>query len=106
MEEIDLRQKINHPFYYPMNNGKQTDVTDDRKSLIDVIFHAATEGDDDGNTLRVCSDAINDDEFRKRLSVEEFKQLMEPTTTETVLDDEALQEEEKNINRGIYPNKF
>ena len=23
-----------------MNNGKQTDVTDDRKSLIDVIFHA------------------------------------------------------------------
>lgn len=93
--EIDLRQKINHPFYYPMNNGKQTDVTDDRKSLIDVIFHAATEGDDDGNTLRVYGDAINDDEFRKRLSIEEFKQLMEPTTIETQLDPEALKRGEE-----------
>ena len=59
------------------------------------LLHAATEGDDDGNTLRVYGDAINDDEFRKRLSVEEFKQLMEPTTTETVLDDEALKRGEE-----------
>ena len=78
-----------------MNNGKQTDVTDDRKSLIDVIFHAATEGDDDGNTLRAYGDAINDDEFRKRLSIEEFKQLMEPTTIETQLDPEALKRGEE-----------
>ena len=58
-----------------MNNGKQTDVTDDRKSLM-CYFSCCNEGDDDGNTLRVYGDAINDDEFRKRLSVEEFKQLM------------------------------
>ena len=30
--EIDLRQKINHPFYYPENNGiVGAAVTDDRK---------------------------------------------------------------------------
>ena len=33
--EIDLRQKINHPFYYPENNGSvEAAVTGDRRGLI------------------------------------------------------------------------
>ena len=34
--EIDLREKINHPLYYPI------DPIADRKSLFDVIKHAVT----------------------------------------------------------------
>ena len=30
--DIDLRQKINHPFYYPMNDGNEDAVrTDDEE---------------------------------------------------------------------------
>ena len=42
--DIDMRQKINHPFYYPMNNGDDDQIrTDDRRSLIDVIYSAVLE---------------------------------------------------------------
>ena len=47
-------------------------MTDDRKSLIDVIYYAITQGDDEGNTLRVYGNATNDDEFRQRYTNEEF----------------------------------
>ena len=58
--EIDMRQKINHPFYYPMNNGdEQAVTTDDRKSLIDVIYGAVLEG-----TITAYGSATYDDEFR------------------------------------------
>jgi hypothetical protein len=36
--EIDLRQKINHSFYYPENDGIAA-VTDDRKSLKALLLH-------------------------------------------------------------------
>ena len=35
--EIDLREKMNHPFYYPENDGVGA-TTGDRRSLIDVII--------------------------------------------------------------------
>ena len=57
--EIDLRQKINHPFYYP----KIMEVaprTDDRKSLIDVIYSAIIEG-----AITAYDPANNDDEFKR-----------------------------------------
>ena len=58
--DIDLRQKINHPFYYPANDGAQT-VTGDRRSLIDVIYTAVTvEG-----SITAYGNAVMDDEFRE-----------------------------------------
>ena len=50
--EIDLREKINHPLYYPI------DPIADRKSLFDVIKHAVTVE----KTLKAY-DANIDDEF-------------------------------------------
>ena len=62
--EIDLRQKINHPFYYPENNGQpDAAVTGDRRSLIDVIYSAVLEG-----TITAYGNAVYDDEFREEMS--------------------------------------
>ena len=67
--EIDLRQKINHPFYYPENNGSVgAAVTGDRKSLIDVIYAAVLEG-----SITAYGNAVYDDEFRQEMSQEEKK---------------------------------
>jgi gliding motility associated protien GldN len=62
--EIDMRQKINHPFYYPENNGQpDAAVTGDRRSLIDVIYSAVLEG-----TITAYGNAVYDDEFREEMS--------------------------------------
>jgi len=67
--EIDLRQKINHPFYYPENNGiVGSAMTGDRKSLIDVIYSAIKEG-----SITAYGNAVYDDEFRQEMSQEEIK---------------------------------
>jgi len=69
--EIDLRQKINHPFYYPENNGVPgAAVTDDRRSLIDIIYSAIQEG-----SLTAYGNPVYDDEFREPMSVEEQKAI-------------------------------
>lgn len=69
--EIDLRQKINHPFYYPENNGiVGAAVTDDRKSLIDVIYTAIKEG-----SITAYGNAVYDDEFRAPMTQEEIKSI-------------------------------
>ena len=69
--EIDLRQKINHPLYYPENNGiVGAAVTDDRKSLIDVIFNAIQEG-----SVTAYGNAVYDDEFRAPMTPEEIKSI-------------------------------
>jgi gliding motility associated protien GldN len=66
--EIDLRQKINHAFYYPMNNGDPLSaLTGDRQSLIDVIYSAALEG-----TITAYGNASYDDEFREAMSDKEI----------------------------------
>ncbi|MDA9808438.1 gliding motility protein GldN [Flavobacteriales bacterium] len=69
--EIDLRQKINHPFYYPENNGVPgAAVTDDRSSLIDVIYNAIQEG-----SITAYGNAVYDDEFREPMAAEEAKAI-------------------------------
>ena len=69
--EIDLRQKINHPFYYPENDGVPgAAVTDDRKSLIDVIYNAIQEG-----SLTAYGNPVYDDEFREPMGDEEVKAI-------------------------------
>ena len=57
--EIDLRQKINHPFYYPENDGVGHTILD-RRSLIDVIYSAIQEG-----SITAYGNAVRDDEFSK-----------------------------------------
>ena len=67
--EIDLRQKINHPFYYPENDGVAHTI-DDRKSLIDVIYLAIQEG-----SITAYGNASMDDEMREPMTQEEIKSI-------------------------------
>jgi gliding motility associated protien GldN len=67
--EIDLRQKINHPFFYPENDGLSHTI-EDRKSLIDVIYSAILEG-----SITAYGNAVLDDEFREEMSQEDIKQI-------------------------------
>ena len=67
--EIDLRQKINHPFYYPENDGMSHTI-EDRKSLIDVIYSAILEG-----SITAYGNAVLDDEFREPMTPEDIKQI-------------------------------
>ena len=55
--EIDLREKANHPFYYPAIQPGQ-EAVNDRRSLIDVIMDAVIEG-----SITAYANAIYDDEF-------------------------------------------
>jgi len=69
--DIDMRQKINHPFYYPMNNGDIDQITtDDRKSLIDVIYTAVLEG-----TITPYGRPTYDDEFRFPMTPAEVRNV-------------------------------
>jgi len=69
--EIDLRQKINHAFYYPGNTGEAgAAITDDRMSLIDVIYSAIQEG-----TITAYGNAVYDDEFRSPMTATEIKTI-------------------------------
>lgn len=66
-----MRQKINHPFYYPMNNGDVDQITtDDRKSLIDVIYTAVLEG-----TITAYDRPTYDDEFRFPMTPAEVRNV-------------------------------
>ncbi|MDB9910366.1 gliding motility protein GldN [Flavobacteriales bacterium] len=67
--EIDMRQKINHPFYYPENDGVGHTIQD-RKSLIDVIYSAVQEG-----SITAYDNAAMDDEFREEMSQDAIKKI-------------------------------
>jgi len=67
--EIDLRQKINHPFYYPENDGVGHTILD-RKSLIDVIYSAIKEG-----SITAYDNPARDDEFREEMSQDAIKKI-------------------------------
>jgi gliding motility associated protien GldN len=67
--EIDLRQKINHPLYYPENDGVAHTI-DDRKSLIDVIYSAIQEG-----SITAYGNATMDDEMKEPMTQEEIKSI-------------------------------
>ena len=65
--EIDLREKINHPLYYPV-----TPISD-RKSLFDVIRQALLT---DGSITAYSAGALGDeDEFKKALLPSELKDM-------------------------------
>ena len=94
--EIDLRQKINHPFYYPENDGVAQTIQD-RKSLIDVIYSAIKEG-----SITAYGNAPRDDEFREEMSQDDIKkiggakeEMVETTNWEKVA--EGFSEEESTV---------
>ena len=94
--EIDLRQKINHPFYYPENDGVAQTIQD-RKSLIDVIYSAIQEG-----SITAYGNATRDDEFREEMSQDDIKkiggakeEMVETTNWEKVA--EGFSEEESTV---------
>jgi len=62
-------KKINHPFYYPENDGVAQTIQD-RKSLIDVIYSAIQEG-----SITAYGNATRDDEFREEMSQDAIKKI-------------------------------
>jgi len=71
--EIDLRQKINLPLYYP------TEPINDRKSLFDVIKQGILE---DGSITAYDPGPIGlDDEFTRALLPSEVKEMLSSTDT-------------------------
>ena len=72
--EIDLRQKINHPLYYPQESG--TIKTVDRNNLFKVLYNAAI-----GNgeiSIRVFSAEL-DDEFQNQMTESELEDAIKGT---------------------------
>lgn len=70
--EIDLRQKINHPLYYPQEVGSIKTV--DRNNLFKVLYNAAT-----GNgeiSIRAFS-AEKDDEFQNQMTATDLIKAVE-----------------------------
>ena len=77
--EIDLRQKVNHPIYYPQR--QKDEGTIDRKNLFDVILHAATNPDVELKQRLFLYSTLGgeyDDEFNSEpLSLDQINELME-----------------------------
>ena len=67
--EIDLRQKINHPLYYPQEDVI-TDETLDRDNLFTALYKAAIGN---GEVSIDIYDATNDDEFITLLTPQELE---------------------------------
>ena len=72
-QEMDLREKINHPYYYPVQ------PIADRKNLFDVLRTALLF---DGSLVAYGGGPTGeDDEFRYPLSQEEINEILNPTVT-------------------------
>lgn len=76
---IDLREKINHPLYYP------TEPINDRKSLFDVIKQSLLV--DGSITAYDPGPLLTDDEFKKPLLTSELKDIF--TRIDTVYVEDA-----------------
>ncbi len=85
--EIDLREKINLPLYYP------TEPIHDRKSLFDVIKQGIL--DDGSITAYDPGPTAQDDEFTKPLLPTEVKALL--TKTDTTQTEDILTGEMKSV---------
>ena len=77
--EIDLRQKMNHHFYYPAI-GDRTHLNVEQMSLIDVIMESIQEGglfyDKSNRVFKAEQNAKADNEFKYGLLSEEEKLLL------------------------------
>jgi gliding motility associated protien GldN len=75
--DIDLRQKINHPLYYPQDLTGQA-KTIDRDNLFTVLYNAAT-GNGEVSIRAFNAKAGDDDEFKEEITATDFIKLMEGT---------------------------
>jgi len=103
--EIDLRQIINHPLYYPENDGVAHTI-EDRQSLIDVIYSAIQEG-----SITAYGNPSMDDEFRQPMTLEEIKGIggAKETIEEAVNWDRVAEEgitEEEALERNVVKTEF
>jgi gliding motility associated protien GldN len=74
--QMDLREKVNHQFYYPI-----TEIQD-RASLFDVVRKAVLE---EGTLTAYGTGPVGtDDEFKYPLSAAQVDSLLNPTTTTMV----------------------
>ena len=86
--EIDLREKVNHPFYYPaVAPGQET--VNDRKSLIDVVMNAILEG-----SIIAYGNAVYDDEFKTPMTQEEIDAIQDQIEQEQAAGDIKPDEEQ------------
>jgi gliding motility associated protien GldN len=72
--DIDLRQKINHPLYYPQDPTGQA-ATIDRDNLFTVLYNAAT-GNGEVSIRAFNAQAGADDEFKEEITATDFMKLM------------------------------
>ena len=78
-QEIDLRQKFNHTFYFPL------DPIQDRKNLFDVIREALLV---EGSLVAYSAGPLgDDDEFTFPLSADSIRTILNPVTLVDEYDD-------------------
>ena len=71
-QEIDMRQKFNHPFYFPL------DPIQDRKNLFDVVREALLV---EGSLVAYSAGPLgDDDEFTSPLSADSIRKILNPVT--------------------------
>ena len=97
-EMIDVRQKINHSLYFPLEELV------DRKSLFDVIRHALLE--DGSVTCYSLGPTQEDDEFRYPFTTEEVDSLLNPEVVRYVEDLDTGEKIEKPVKEPITSEKI
>ena len=94
--DIDLRQKINHPLYYPQEDLKETV---DRDNLFSILYKAATlQGE---VSIKVYGNALMDDEFKQPMTPMELLNLIKG-----VEEIKYLQNEWGDDSLDVNGNKF
>ena len=82
-QEMDLKQKINHPYYYPV------DAIQDRSNLFDVIRDGLLI---EGSLVAYSTGPIGDeDEFTSPLSPDSIRKILNPVERIDKWDDEGLE---------------
>lgn len=97
-EMIDVRQKINHSLYFPLEE------LEDRKSLFDVMRHALLE--DGSVTCYSLGPTQEDDEFRYPFTPEEVDSLLNPEVVRYVEDLDTGEKIEKRVKEPITSEKI
>lgn len=90
---MDLKQKINHPFYYPIQEIK------DRQNLFDVIRDGVL-GKGGSQEPTMMSFAPDDEEFVRPLSYDEIYDILNPESDKKEYDDDG---EVIGVTKKRYP---
>jgi gliding motility associated protien GldN len=97
-EMIDVRQKINHSLYFPLEE------LEDRKSLFDVIRTGLL--DDGSITCYSLGPTQEDDEFRYPFDATEVDSLLNPEVVRYVEDLDTGEKVEKRVKEPITSEKI